>query len=82
MNTDVDFETVRGEKGLSAALLIADKRVLAPVCFLVCPQVSCCAVGPSAAFKSALVAFYLMNDKKKVRKGFNSTEIIDVENVS
>lgn len=67
----MDFETVGGEEGLSASLLIAHKRVLASVRFLVCPQVSRSAVGPSAAFKSALIAFYLMNGTKTNRNNNN-----------
>ena len=60
VNSDMDLETVRGEEGLSAALLITHKCVLAPVCFLMCPQVSCRAVSSCAAFECALVALYLM----------------------
>lgn len=66
VNTDMDLKAVRGEKGLSTALLIAHERVLAPVCFLVCPQVSCCAVRPCAAFKGALVPFYLTEGEKMI----------------
>lgn len=59
VNTDVDLKAVRGEKGLSTALLITHECVLAPMRFLVCPQVSCCAVRPCAAFEHALVPLYL-----------------------
>lgn len=63
VNTDMDLETVRGEEGLPAALLIAHKGVLAPVCLLMRPQISCCAVSPWATFKCALVPLYLKEDK-------------------
>lgn len=62
VNTHMDLEAVRGEEGLSAALLIAHKRVLAPVSLLVRPQVSRRAVRPGAAFEHALVALHLMGD--------------------
>lgn len=60
----MDLEAVRGEEGLSTALLIANKGVLAPVCLLVCPQVSCRAVRPCATFEHALVALHLIDEEE------------------
>lgn len=65
VNTDVDLEAVRGEEGLATALLIAHECVLAPVCLLVCPQVSRRAVRPRAAFKHALVALHLIEEEEE-----------------
>lgn len=61
----MDLEAVRGEESLSAALLIAHERVLAPVCLLVCPQVSRRAVRPCAAFEHALVALHLREEEEE-----------------
>lgn len=36
VNTNMDFEAVRGEEGLSTALLVTHKGVFAPVRLLVC----------------------------------------------
>ena len=60
--TDVDLEAVRGEEGLSAALLITHKCVFTPVGLLVCSQVSRRAVRPCAAFEHALVALHLIEE--------------------
>lgn len=59
VDSHMDLEAVRCEEGFAAALLVTHKRVLAPVRLLVGPQVPCCAVGPCAAFKRALVPFHL-----------------------
>ena len=64
VNPDVDLEAVRCEEGLSAALLIAHERVLAPVRLLVRSQVSRRAVRPGAAFEHALVALHLMEEEE------------------
>ena len=66
VNADVDLETVRGEEGLSTALLITHKRVLAPVSLLVRPQVSRRTVRPGAALKHALVALHLQEEVKVI----------------
>lgn len=58
----MDLETVRREEGLSTALLIAHKCVLAPVSLLVCPQVPRRTVRPCAALKHALVTFHLIEE--------------------
>lgn len=60
--TDVDLEAVRGEEGLSAALLITHKCVFTPVGLLVCSQVSRRAVRPRAAFEHALVTLHLIEE--------------------
>lgn len=60
VNPDMDFEAVRGQEGLPAALLVAHERVLSPVGLLVSAQVPRCAVRPRTAFKHALVALHLM----------------------
>lgn len=68
MNTDMNLEAVWGEEGLSTALLIAHKSVLAPVCLLVGTQVPCCAVRPCAAFKHTLIAIHLMEEEEEAWK--------------
>lgn len=75
VNTDVDFETVRSEKGLSTTLLITHKCVLAPMCLLVCTQISCCAISPWAAFECALIALYLKRNNKKM--AWNQKQFVD-----
>ena len=65
VNTDMDLEAIRREEGLSAALLIAHECVLAPVCLLVCPEVSRCAVCSCAAFEHALVALHLTEGEEE-----------------
>lgn len=63
----MDLEAVRCEEGLSTALLIAHKCVLAPVRLLVCSQVSRRAVRPGAAFEHALVALHLTEEEEETR---------------
>lgn len=83
VNTDMDLEAVRGEKGLSTALLIAHKCVLAPVCLLVCPQVSRRAVCSCAAFEHALVALHLIEKEEEgeisAQAWFNSTLLYEAK---
>lgn len=59
VNANVNLQAVRREEGFSAALLVADKRVLPPVCLLMRPQVPRRAVCPLAALERALVSLHL-----------------------
>lgn len=78
----MDLEAVGGEEGLSTALLITHERVLAPVCLLVCSQVSRRAVRPGAAFKHALVALHLIEEEEEEDISAYQPETKETDNIT
>lgn len=65
VDTDVDLQAVGCEECFAAALLVAHKSVFAAVRLLMRAQVSCRAVGPSAALEHALITLHLTHEHKQ-----------------
>lgn len=72
VNAHVYLQAVGREKGFAAALLVTHEGVLAAVRLLMRAQVSCCAVGASAALKHALITLHLTHKHTKKQTSMSS----------